>query len=48
VGGRGLCLGAEKTEARKLLDTKRGNREASHLPKRSEGMHAFLLMQYED
>jgi len=53
-GGRGLCLGAEKTRSQcldtaalvdnqKMLDAKRGDHEASHLPKRSEGVHALLL-----
>ncbi len=46
-------LGAEKTRSQcldtaalvdnqKIIDAKRGDREASHLPKRSKGVHASL------
>jgi len=40
VGGRGLCLGAEKTRSQKNACAKRGGE--SHLPKRSEGVRALL------
>ena len=31
-----------KPRIREMLNAKRGDREASHLPKRSEGVHALL------
>ena len=37
---RSQCL--DKLDNQKMLDAKRGDREASHLPKRSEGVHALL------
>ena len=40
---RSQCLDtATLVDNQKMLDAKRGDREASHLPKRSEGVHALL------